>query len=148
MAGTDPNFNRAEVEEGIRFAMRLGLHPDPAERPTFHFAAIRTWPEGTVLSQDGKSLDPSVRPVVERPAPQQVLCAYEYIKADEDELPVGVTRDTKVVLTLLEAEYQEVSEATEVEIGKTRYKLGYEMVPRGLFDMGVRQFACFAKDES
>jgi hypothetical protein len=158
MAGTDSRFPRARFEEGIRAAMRMGAPIRPEDRATFHFRTKKQYPSGTRLDQSGKPLNPSIRAEYVTPDPlvlQEV--AIESEKANPQELPVGVRIPTRVVITLLDDEYQQIKDraaegdeefAIEVELGGDRYRIGYRPPPMALFDSGVHQLVCYALEES
>jgi hypothetical protein len=148
MAGTIDEFNRAQVEDALRFAMRMGAAPDPAQRATFLFRQVRVYPEGTLLDAEGTPLDPSVRAVVTTPDPVTVDCAVEFERATPEELPTGVRVPTRLVLTLLEDEYRQVRTAVRVRVGTDRYQLSYELPVVGLFDMAVHQIVAYAESET
>ena len=148
MAGTIPDFSRAVVEDAIRFAMRMGAAPDPAQRATFLFRQIRTYPSGTILDAEGTPLDPTIRATVTTPDPVTVDCAIEFERATPEELPTGVRVPTRLVITLLEAEYRQVRTAVRVRIGRDRYQLSYELPVVGLFDMAVHTLVAYAESET
>ena len=158
MAGTSSNFPTARFEEAIRAAMRMGAPTRPEDRATFHFKPKRIYPAGTKLDQTGKPLNSSIRAEYVRPDPLVLEeVAVEHERANPQELPVGVKIPTRVVLTILDAEYQLIKEraaegdeefAFEVELGGDRYRIGYRMTPLALFDSGVHQIVAYAMDES
>lgn len=174
MAGTDSRFPRARFEEGIRFAMAMGSPTRPEDRAIFHFRRKRVYPEGTRLDQEGKPLNSSIRAEYMAPEPLTLEhVAVETEKATPDELPVGVRIPTRVVITLLDDEYQQIKDhaahiileeeteddpavlletgeefAYEVELGGDRYRIGYRPAPLALFDSGVHQLVCYAMEES
>ena len=165
---TDARFPRARFEEGVKFAMRMGAPVRPEDRATFHFRRVRTYPSGTRLDQEGKPLNPSVSATYLAPADlvlQEV--AVEMEKATPAELPVGTRIPTRVVITMLEAQYQAIkaraatitvpgeapiatgeSFAYEVSLGGDRYRIGYRVPPLALFDSGIQQIVCHAMEES
>ena len=148
MAGTTPDFSKTVVEDAIRFAMRMGAAPDPTQRATFLFRQVRTYPPGTLLDAEGTPLDPNVRAEVTTPDPVTVDCAVEFERATPEELPTGVRIPTRLVITLLENEYQQVRTAVRVRIGSDRYQIAYELPVVGLFDMAVHQIVAYAESET
>lgn len=158
MAGANSRFPTARFEEAIRFSMRMGAPTRPEDRATFHFKPQRTYPPGTKLDQTGKPLNSSIRATYVRPDPLTLEeVAIEHERATPQELPVGVKIPTRVVLTILDAEYQAIKDraaqggeefAFEVELGGDRYRIGYRTTPLALFDAGVHQIVCYAMDES
>lgn len=156
MAGANPSFDAATFRDGILTAMRMGAPPEVSQRATFLFrrGAQRYFRDGEEippprLDQEGKPLDPTIR-VESVPArePLQTDCAVEFESATADEVPVGNFRPAKVVITLLEEEYEQVQDAIEVRLGGDVYVIGYQRPPMGLFQVGVRQFVAFARDET
>lgn len=158
MAGTDRRFPRQRFEESIKFAMRMGSPVRPEDRATFHFKVKRVYPSGTRLDQEGKPLNPSIRAEYVTPDPLVLEeVAVEFEKASPDELPVGVRIPTRVVITLLDEQYQAIKAraaegseefAYEVELGQDRYRIGYRPAPMALFDSGVHQLVAYAMEES
>lgn len=158
MAGTYDRFPRQVVEDGIRFAMRMGAPNQVKDQATFHFRAQRVYPPGTRLDQEGKPLNSSIRGEVVHPDPLVLEeVAVEHDDAAPGALPVGTKRPTKVTLTLLQGEYDLIKEraqeadeefAYEVSLGDDRYRIGYRKPPIGLFDMTVHQLVCYAMGET
>ena len=158
MAGSDPRFPKERFKEGIRFAMGMGAPVRPEDRATFHFREERVYPEGTRLDQEGKPLNPSIRAEYVRPDPLTLdHVAIEHERATPEELPVGVRIPTRVVITMLEEEYQKIKDraaeggeefAYEVELGGDHYRIGYRPTPMAIFDAGVHQIVCYAMEES
>lgn len=149
MADALPGFDPAVFRDRIRFAMNMGLPQTLADRPTFYFRAVRTFPVGTRLDSEGSPLDPRIAPVsTAAPNPVQVPCAVEF-KADnsDNETIVGTFRDTTATLTLLDVDYALVADAIEVALGQQRYNIGYAAPPLGLGQATVYQLFCFPKGE-
>jgi hypothetical protein len=148
MAGSSPDFDPAAFRDGIRFAMRLGAPVNVEDRPTFRFRRTRSYPPGTPLDQNGQPLDPTATPITVTPTPVQVDCAVEFSDVRPDELPAASLRPTKVVITLLDTDYELVKNATEVLLGGDRYLLMYRRPPMAIFDAGVHQIIGYAISES
>lgn len=158
MAGSDPRFSAGKFREAITFAMRMGSPTRPEDRATFHFRKKRVYPPGTKLDQEGKPLNPSIRATYEGPEDLMLKeVAVEHQDASPDELPVGTRIPTRVVLTMLDEEYNLIKEraaegdeefAIDVSLGGDRYRIGYRRPPMALFDAGVRQVVCYAIEES
>lgn len=176
MAGSDPRFNEAQFRDGIHFAMRMGAAtwPEGKAGVTFHFKAKRSYqfPNGSAYSgpwdQEGRPLHPDVKTVLVRPQPLTIEeVAVEFEDARPEELPVGVKIPTRVVLTMLDSEYQAIKDraatvviggvqqqtgeefAHEIELADTdRYRIAYRKAPLALFGVGVRQLVAYALEES
>ena len=150
-------FDAQAFRDAIQFSMQMGAAPEGADQATFIFRSVGPatyWKNGVEvtpaprLDQDGKPLDPDIE--VRQPAPveMKVDCAVEFFQASPDELPTGNFLPTKAVLTLLDQDYAKVKGCLDVRLGGDRYRLGYEVPPMGLFDVGIHQLVFFALDES
>lgn len=160
--GIDAGFDPAEFRRSIHFAMQMGTPPDPDKRPKFlKKSTSRTyWQNGVQLGstprldRDGKPLDPTIEvrrgatTEYKMPDDSAVDCAIEVARADSDELPVGNFRPTKIVVTLLDDEYEVVRECRELIYNGDRYQFGYEPEAYGLFSVGVHTMIFYAIDES
>lgn len=153
--GINAAFDAAGFRNAVRFAMEMGLNPDPSRRPTFiRKSSSRVYKKNSVvistprLDRDGRPLDPEVEVV--RPADVEVSvdCAIEVQRADAEELPVGTFRPTKVVATLLDDQYEEVKDCREMLYNGDRYVYGYEPESNGLFDVGVYTIIFYAVEDT
>ena len=154
--GISVDFDGEGFRNAIRFAMQMGTNPDPDKAPVFiqkgtgrtywkDDAQLLTTPR---LDRDGQPLDPEVE--VRREADDQIRvdCAIEVVRADAEELPVGTFRLVKIVVTLLDDQYEEVKDCRELLYNGDLYMFGYEPESNGLFDVGVYTMIFYAKDES
>lgn len=154
--GIAVDFDGEGFRNAIRFAMQMGTNPDPAKSPTFiQKGTGRTYWKDDVelvstprLDRDGQPLDPEIE--VRKAADVQINvdCAIEVERADAEELPVGTFRPTKLVVTLLDNQYEEVKDCRELLYNGDSYMFGYEPESNGLFDVGVYTMIFYAKDES
>lgn len=154
--GISVDFDGEGFRRAIKFAMEMGTNPDPDKSPIFiRKGQARTyWKDdvqlGSVprLDRDGQPLDPQIE--IRRESDDQVLvdCAIEVVRADAEELPVGAFRLTKLVVTLLDEQYELVNDCRELLYNGDRYMFGYEPESNGLFDVGVYTMIFYAKDES
>lgn len=159
--GIAVDFDNEGFRNAIRFSMQMGRNPDPTMAPKFmRKSGQRTYwlngaPLGTPprLDRDGKPLNPQVE--VRVTPDEEVLqdgrpidCAVEVDRADAEELPVGNFRPTKVIVTLLDEQYQLVKDCRELIYNGDRYMYGYEPESVGLFQVGVYTIIYYARDES
>ena len=153
LAGFDPDNFRTQ----IRNTMIMGLPQTIGERPTFYSPATTTWPthyangDPINFDDDGKPLDPTVRPVEHGgDVGIQVACAVEFKAAtgEDQEVLVGNFRDTSAVLTLLDTEYALVAGCDTVDLGGVRYYINYIGPPLGLGTVTVYQLYCNPTGES
>lgn len=151
-----PDFDGEGFRAAIQFAMQMGAPPDPERRPKFiRKGSGRTyWKDGVQLGaaprmgREGEPLDPDIEVRTTPDQEIEVDCAIEIERAEAEELPVGTMRPTKVVATLLDAQYALVEDCRELLYNGDRYVYGYEPEANGLFDVGVHTMIFYAKDES
>lgn len=152
LAGFDPDNFRTQ----IRNTMIMGLPQTIAERPTFYSPAVTEWPthypsgDPINFDDDGKPLDPSVRPVTHGgDVGIQVACAVEFKPTTGDtETIIGNFRDAAAVLTLLDTEYVIVAGCDTVDLGGVRYYINFIGPPLGLGPVTVYQLYCNPTGES
>jgi hypothetical protein len=146
MAGTDPGFNAAEFREAIHFAMAMGAAPDAAEQVTFHFASTLTYN----VPADGAQVpfDPSATVTKTTPDPKRVDCAVEYFDSENQPTNFGLLAPTRLAITLLDVDYEEVQDATYVVVHGDRYDYRRTEPPSGLFDVGLYTMHFTAQSET
>lgn len=145
-------FNNA-----IKFAMQMGTPIEEAKRVTFLFSGNGStyWKDGVELTTppavdlDGHPYDPEIEMRRSEDVRVQVDCAVEIEDVIPDrEEPVGTFQQTKLTITLLEAEYQQVKGCKAVEYNGDRYVYGFDPVNYGLFDANVHQMIFMSEDDS
>ena len=154
--GISADFDNEGFRQAIRFAMQMGTNPDPDRRPIFirKGRGATYWKGGVELvtaprlDRDGEPLDPEIE--VRRVADEQISvdCAIEVDRADAEELPVGNFRPTKVIVTLLDEQYELVKDCRELAYNGDKYLYGYEPESNGLFEVGIYTMVFYAIDES
>lgn len=148
MADAYSGFNPTTFRDGITFAMNMGMANLDADKVTFYFKKVRTYPDGTALDENGDPYDASIAPTETEPTPVVIPVAFEFDTATVDELPAGSLQHTKLTLTILDTNWSSVEDAIEVEVSGDRYIIEYAKPVLGMFDVDVHQLVCFAKDES
>lgn len=146
MAGADPGFNAAEFREAIHFAMRMGAAPETDEQVTFHFASTLTYN----LPGDGADVpfDPDATVTRTTPTPVRVDCAIEYYDAENQPTNFGLLAPTRLTLTLLDEDYEQVKDAAYVVAHGDRYNYRRTEPPSGLFDVGLYTMHFTSESES
>lgn len=134
----------------------MGTNPNPDRRPIFlRKSSSRVYKKNGVvlgsvprLDRDGRPFDPEIEVV--RPEDEEISvdCAIEVQRADAEELPVGTFRPTKLVVTLLDEQYELVSDCREMVYNGDRYVYGYEPESNGLFDVGVYTIIYYAVEDT
>jgi hypothetical protein len=143
-----PGFNADEVRAGIRLAMSVGLPPVEADRPLF------VWdPEPDVEEDEDTSGipfqwdAPAPTPVAPIKPPRREACAIEYLDEAGELRPFGPTASTRLVLTLLDEEYERVRGFSRVVIGGNEYVYERTAAPLGLNTIGIWQIHVRTDDE-
>lgn len=154
--GISADFDGVQFRNAIRFAMQMGVPPDPDKQAVFVFKPTgRTYWKNDVqlvsaprLDRDGKPLDPTVEVRRVEADTKTVDCAVEIVRADAEELPVGTFRQTKAVVTVLDEQYEEIRGCIEMVFNGDRYKFGYEPEGLGLFDVGINTMIFYPLEET
>ena len=156
MAGTNPNFNAAEVRDALHFAMEMGSPNRQVDKATFYFKQAAVWKDsaGNVienprLDQDGNPFWSDLTLTYEGRDPEVVdRVAVDFSIARPEELEVGTFRPTRIEVTILDLEWDKVREAIEISVvGGDRYYISYEKPVVALFDMDVHVLVCYALDK-
>lgn len=145
MAGPAPNPTfEANFRAGIAKAMMMGLQPDPALRPIFHFDGYETYD-----SEDSSSRpwdwtaeptnDAPPEPIVGGNEDGQVLVAVEGREGETDETTAGTFEADEYLITALDLEWQKIELFTWVELGGKRFRRGKQVVMPGIFPIGIHQ---------
>lgn len=154
MAGTDQDFNAAEFRDAIHLAMRMGLPEETDQRITFRWSSERTYARADPA---GHTYDFTQAPTATvTVADLQVDCAWEFVArpAGSDETVLGQFDESRIVVTLLDEEYDEVLDhgdgtlPDQIVAGLNVYNVDFETPPVGLFDVTVHQLYATARDES
>jgi hypothetical protein len=163
VAGADPSgsFSADETRQNLRATMLLGLPGDPAKRPIFLFPRERSYAPADDAGQpwdwsqaaSGDSDDPGpARTVTCGDDDGQVVCAWEAGGGrggtQSNETPFGDFDQSRLVLTILDADFELIDGFNRVIIGGNRYRRVYEMPNIGLWDLDVHQVIVEAIDES
>lgn len=147
---TDPQidgFNADEVRAGLHLAMQVGLPTDVADQPTFVF------PAGVLSTGDRRDAEgtPFDFRITKTKAGQdttfQVPCAIEYSDGDGKIENFGIIVPSKVILTLLDVDYDIVKGFSYCVIGGNRYFYRRTETPLGLVSVGVYRIHCQSDDE-
>lgn len=161
--GISGSFDADLFRNAAKFAMQMGVNPDPTKSAIFlKKASGRTYWKNDVqlvspprLDRDGKPLDPDIEVrqtpdvrIVVGKGDGEVDVALEVDRADAEELPVGTFRPTKVVVTALDVDYEIIKDCYEMIYNGDRYKFGYEPESTGLFEVGVYTLVYYALDEA
>lgn len=148
---TDPRaaaFDAAEFRDGVKFAMSMGLPDDTSERLTFRWRDDKTY---TTADPTGKPYDYSDTP--SRTVTKddvQITAGVKFISraTSAANTPVGQMDLPRVIVTILDEDYDSVSDADEIVLDGNTYTIDYWEPPTGLFDVTIYNVHASAVDES
>lgn len=155
--GISVNFPTETFNNAIRFAMQMAAPMEEYKRVTFIMpvSGLPTyWKNGNPVNsprvdRDGNPLDAEIERRDPVPEEIQVDCAWEIVGGGgDDETPVGAFQQTRLVVTLLEEQYQEIVGCQAVRYNGDDYLYAYEPDNYGLFDAGVHTLIFTAKEET
>lgn len=148
MAGTNPGFSAAEFRDAIHFAMKMGAPADPEAQVTFYFDADATT---SAVSMDSRRVpfdpDADVNPGTGR-QPLRVDCAVEYFDAEGQPTGFGLLTPSRLAITLLDVDYEQVVGTSYVVVHGDRYDFRRTEPPVGLFDAGIFTMHFTAQNET
>lgn len=148
MASSNPAFNPAVFRQAIRDTMIMGLPNATAEKPTFRWNPNKTY---ATADPGGAPYDFTAAPVVTvAPADVQVAVAVEFSSrpAGSLETVIGEFDNSRVIITVLDEDYELIRGADEVILGGNTYDIQFVGPPLGLFEVTVYQIFAIARDES
>jgi hypothetical protein len=148
MAGADAGFDSTAFRDGIHFAMHMGLPPDPSDQIKFYFAPTVTNPGSLVVDGANVPFDPDASLTATPVTPVQVDCAVEYFDAEGQPTSFGMLTPSRIAVTLLDVDYDQVDNATHVVIAGDRYNFRRTVPPQGLFDVGLFVMHFTAENET
>lgn len=140
-----PSFDEARVLEGLKKAMGFGEPTRDADKVTFYFNE-RSQATGPV-DEDGVPFDPEERIVNERPEGVRADCAVEYVDRADQPQTFGSAAASRVILTLLDPDYQQVKGFAYVVAGGDVYRYRSTEPPSALGTIDVWTVICVAEDE-
>lgn len=135
MAGTSSDFDGAGFRDAIHEVMLMGAPVPEGERAKFYFT--KTLVYNTPTDDNNTPFDPDATVTETQPDPVTVNCGVEYFDATDQPTVFGSVTATRLVITVLDEEYDRVKGCSYVVMGGERYFYKKTEVPRALFDVGV-----------
>lgn len=148
---TDPSFGSSFSAETFRNAikqtMKMATPNAVDERVTF------IWPgtaDYVIENHAGRPFDYAFETPTATTSNEskQVDCAVEFVSKASDETAIGEFDHPRIVVTLLDEDYEEVKTASELSINNNEYVINFVAPPMGLFTVTVYQIHATAKDLS
>lgn len=142
--GTSSGFNATQFRDAIHFAMGMGAPPAVSEQVTFLVPGHDTY---AVADPAHDPYDWTSTPTSTVPAQSIVVpVAVTFVGGNVEGDALGVFDASRVALTLLDVDWQQVSAATEVLVGGSHYVIDPPgAVPIGLFDVTVYELRASAR---
>lgn len=152
MAGSDPNFDPNGFRASIKATMQMGMPLDPAERLVWHFREIKSY---TTQDPALKPYDWTAAPQLnipsdpDTPAGQRIVdYALEFARGTGAETEVGSFDTTRLIVTLLDLDFEQIQHAEYATIGRVHYDIDFTGPPQGLFDVTVYSVYLTARDQA
>lgn len=146
-------FDAANFRTQIKLAMGMGMPDNPAERLTWHWNPVDTY---TTADPANEPYDWTEVPTTEVPGSAanptgsaQVDYAVQFIpgrSAMGDQTPLGEFDPTRIVVTLLDVDYQIIKDADYATMANTTYDIDFSAPPEGLFEVTVYTIYLRARD--
>ena len=130
----------------------MGMPADPNEQLVWHINPVVSFE-----NQDPaiKPYDWSATPVVDQPGdpdhPSGIVAvdyALEFAATGGGESEVGRFDQSRLTVTVLDNEYEQIKNADYAMIGRVYYEIKFVAPPVGLFDVTVYQIFLVARDQS
>lgn len=142
-----PGFNAAKIREGLLTAMEFGTPTRTEDQATFLFER-RATATGTRVDSEGVPFDPTVQATNDAlPKSLTVPCAVEFFNGTERIETFGIVRPTRIKITLMQDEWDKVSEFRWVVAGGDRYARDFEEPPAALGSLDFHFIWCDAEGE-
>lgn len=146
MASGDIRIDADDFRRSIRSVMTMGLPPDLADQPAFVFP-------GDIVNSDPADdedvpFDSEARPTVAAPVIVRRPCAIEYVDNAGKMENFGLVVKSKVMLTLLDEDYEAIKGFSYVVIGGDRFIYTKTETPIGLDTVGVWIVHATAEDDT
>lgn len=141
------SFNDEVFKNKIRNTMMMGMSNIKEERATFIFPTSKTFngrtdPSGKPYARDTAILEDDT------PKEVQITCAVEFILRASEGTAIGDFNNPRVVITMFEEEYKQITGAKQVLLGGDTYNLKFTRPPIAMFTTNVYQIEGLAVSES
>lgn len=145
MAAPDAaGFSASGFRQGIQLAMLMGMDVATPDGVVFIMAPPVS---GSGVDAQGVPWDPAQVGLL--PASGQeifAICALEYSDAPDARTPGADTEPAAVLVTILDEDWEPVSESIAIRLGDRVYQRDRTRPPLGLFSVGIQQIRYRAGD--
>lgn len=151
-------FDEPAFRDAILNTMLMGIPEDPKERLTFWWRRDQTYSPDDPA---GNPYDWTEAPVIDLPGnpklpdkggdqPVQVPYALEFSArpAGSSNTVFGEIDASRAIVTMMEVDFQKVSNSDYATIGDSRYRIQFDAPPVGLFGVSVWTLYLEAEDQA
>lgn len=142
-----PGFDATKIMDGLHRAMGFGEATRAGDKATFYLRHPSTLSNAGEVDSEGLPFDPAVQRTSSM-TPVVVPCAIEYFDRAENADTYGVMQSTKIMLTLLDPDYQKVKGFAYVAAGGDKYYYAKTEPPVALGSIDVWIVHCNSQDET
>lgn len=143
-----PGFDAAAVKAGIHKAMGFGEPTRTEDKAWFYFPTSRSTTSGSPSDQDGVPFDPTaVTTPTQAKTRLQVPCAIEFVDAQPSPETFGEFTATRIVITLMDEDYQRIKGFAYVVAGGDKYLYARTEPPVALGTIDFWTVHATAEDE-
>lgn len=142
------DFDATAFRDAIRNTMVMGLPNATSEKATFRWTTQKTY---AVDDPAGKPYSWTAAPATTTThADVQVPVAWEFSARPASSLDttIGQFDASRVEITILDVDYEDVEGADQIIMGGNTYNLEFVAPPQGLFEVTVYKLYAIAQDES
>lgn len=136
---TDPNipfdFDGEVFREAIRFVYTMAAPTVPVDQVTFFTAPQLVY--NTPVDAEDVPFDPQATVTRQQSPGIRVPCGVEYFDTDGAPVVFGTVTPSKVAVTLLDEDYQQIKGVSYIVIAGEKYNYRRTEPPSGLFDVGL-----------
>jgi hypothetical protein len=148
-----PQFPEALFRNAIQNTMRMGMPEDESKRLTWWWNRekdyVRPDPTGKPYGwSEAPTTNVAGGPNGEDHLVVDYAIEFSARPAGSVVTALGEMDTSRAVVTLMDADWQQVKTADYARIGDARYKIQFEAPPMGLFEVTVHQVYLEAVDES
>lgn len=135
MAGKNSGFDPKGFRDAIKFVYNMAAPPRDADQAAFYKPSELVYTAS--VDDENVPFDPATTVQRVVPPPVRVPCGVEYLDAEGQPVTFGTVTASRIVLTLLDEDYDQVKGSAYVVIGGEKYLYQRTEPPSGLFDVGL-----------
>lgn len=153
-------FNEAAFRDAIFNTMLMGIPEDPNERLTFWWRRDQTyspddpagnpydWTSPPVIDKPGNPKLPDKGLDIEQSLQVPYALEFSARPAGSSNTVFGEIDSSRAIVTMMEKDFEKVSDADYATIGDSRYRIQFDAPPVGLFGVSVWTLYLEAEDQA